>query len=147
MSEGFAPPAAGPASLSPASAEARTYRIHSIEHPTAWIADRFAAGSATKVPHGRLPGLLPRLCPELTDREVFIAGAPGFVRACAAAAETLGAAPELVRTELFFVEPWFEEGAMRVRNRREPTQKDHETPQPATQERFHHVQASVTPRL
>jgi CDP-4-dehydro-6-deoxyglucose reductase, E3 len=56
-------------------------------------------------PHGRIPGLLPRFCPELADRDVFIAGAPGFVRGCAAAAAGLGAEPRLVRTEPFFVEP------------------------------------------
>ena len=36
---------------------------------------------------------------------VFIAGAPGFVRACAAAAEGLGALRAHVKTEESFVEP------------------------------------------
>jgi CDP-4-dehydro-6-deoxyglucose reductase len=55
--------------------------------------------------HGRIPDLLPQLWPELAGHDVFIAGAPGFVRGCANAAEGLGAEPALVRTEPFFVEP------------------------------------------
>jgi CDP-4-dehydro-6-deoxyglucose reductase, E3 len=54
---------------------------------------------------GRVPGMLRCVCPDLADYEVFIAGAPGFVRACAAAAEGLGALPARVKTEEFFVEP------------------------------------------
>lgn len=56
-------------------------------------------------PHGRVPALLPTLYAELTDHAVFIAGAPGFVTACATAAELLGAQREHVHTEVFFVEP------------------------------------------
>lgn len=56
-------------------------------------------------PHGRLPGLLPDLIGELSDHEVFIAGAPGFVAACAEAAETLGAPRAQIHTEVFYVEP------------------------------------------
>ena len=55
-------------------------------------------------PRGRVPEVLPGLCRELGGHEVFIAGAPGFVRACAIAAEALGAAPERLHTEPFFVE-------------------------------------------
>jgi CDP-4-dehydro-6-deoxyglucose reductase, E3 len=55
-------------------------------------------------PRGRVPEVLPDLCADLGDHEVFIAGAPGFVRACAFAAEALGAAPERLHTEPFFVE-------------------------------------------
>jgi len=36
---------------------------------------------------------------------VFIAGAPGFVLACAVASDALGARRERVHTEVFFVEP------------------------------------------
>ena len=73
-------------------------------------------------PHGRIPGLLLRLRPDLAGKDVFIAGAPGFVRGCAAAAKLLGADPELVRTEPFFVEP--ERHRTRcVRNRGRSTQK------------------------
>lgn len=53
----------------------------------------------------RVPDLLPGICPRLAGHQVFIAGAAGFVLACAAAAETLGAAREHVHTEPFFVEP------------------------------------------
>jgi CDP-4-dehydro-6-deoxyglucose reductase len=58
-------------------------------------------------PHarGRIPALLPKLYADLSGHEVFIAGAPGFVRACAAAAEALGVRREHVHTEVFFVEP------------------------------------------
>lgn len=55
-------------------------------------------------PRGRVPGLLPQLYANLTDHDVFIAGAPGFVLACAAAAEALGAPRERVHTEVFFIE-------------------------------------------
>lgn len=53
-------------------------------------------------PHGRVPDVLPDLCPDLADHEVFMAGAPEFIRACASAAEALGAARERVHTEPFF---------------------------------------------
>jgi CDP-4-dehydro-6-deoxyglucose reductase, E3 len=56
-------------------------------------------------PRRRVPDLLPDICPRLVDHAVFIAGSPGFVLACAAAAETLGAARERTHTEPFFVEP------------------------------------------
>jgi CDP-4-dehydro-6-deoxyglucose reductase len=56
-------------------------------------------------PHGRIPDVLPDLCPDLAAHEVFVAGAPGFVRACASTAGALGATPERVHTEQFFVEP------------------------------------------
>jgi CDP-4-dehydro-6-deoxyglucose reductase, E3 len=56
-------------------------------------------------PHGRLPALLPRLCPDLSAYDVFIAGAPGFVRACAIAVDALGAPSARIHTEVFFVEP------------------------------------------
>ena len=58
-------------------------------------------------PHarGRIPALLPRLYADLSGHDVFVAGAPGFVRACATAAKALGAPREHVHTEVFFVEP------------------------------------------
>ena len=52
-------------------------------------------------PHGRIPTLLPRLCPDLDGHEVFVAGARGFVRACSWAAQALGASPECIHTESF----------------------------------------------
>jgi CDP-4-dehydro-6-deoxyglucose reductase len=55
-------------------------------------------------PHGRVPVVLPSVCADLTRHEVFIAGAPGFVRACADAAEGLGVPPAHVHTEAFFVD-------------------------------------------
>lgn len=56
-------------------------------------------------PRGRIPELLPKVHTDLSDHDVFIAGAPGFVMACAAAADALGARRERIRTEVFFVEP------------------------------------------
>jgi len=62
-------------------------------------------------PTGRIPALLFSLGEELGNHDVFIAGAPGFVGACAAAAETLGVAPDHVHTEVFFVESQWSAGA------------------------------------
>jgi len=56
-------------------------------------------------PRGRVPNVLGTVCPDVEHRDVFVAGAPGFVGACALAAEAHGARPEHVRTEEFFVEP------------------------------------------
>jgi CDP-4-dehydro-6-deoxyglucose reductase len=55
-------------------------------------------------PHGRIPGILPELFASLAGQRVFVAGAPGFVGACAAASEQLGAEHALVHTEVFFVD-------------------------------------------
>jgi CDP-4-dehydro-6-deoxyglucose reductase, E3 len=54
---------------------------------------------------GRIPALLPTLYDELGDHEVFIAGAPAFVLACADAVEALGASRARIHTEVFFAEP------------------------------------------
>jgi CDP-4-dehydro-6-deoxyglucose reductase, E3 len=56
-------------------------------------------------PHGRIPLVLPTVCAGLGGHDIFIAGAPGFVAACAAAAEQLGARRARIHTEVFFVEP------------------------------------------
>lgn len=61
--------------------------------------------SAGPRPHGRIPELLPTLYQDLDGHDVFIAGAPAFVRACAAAADALGASRARVHTEVFFAEP------------------------------------------
>jgi CDP-4-dehydro-6-deoxyglucose reductase, E3 len=60
---------------------------------------------AAPPPRGRVPALLPQLYADLSDHDVFIAGAPGFVQACATATDALGARRERVHTEVFFVEP------------------------------------------
>jgi CDP-4-dehydro-6-deoxyglucose reductase len=54
--------------------------------------------------HGRIPAVLASVCDELTHHDTFIAGAPGFVEACADAVEALGARPARVHTEVFFAE-------------------------------------------
>jgi CDP-4-dehydro-6-deoxyglucose reductase, E3 len=53
-------------------------------------------------PSGRIPAVLPNLCGGLAGYDVFVAGAPGFVTACARAAEALDADHARVRTEVFF---------------------------------------------
>lgn len=65
---------------------------------------RTLTGATGPDPHGRIPDVLPGLCPRLRDYDVFIAGAPGFVTACSNSAEALGAARERVHAEPFFVE-------------------------------------------
>lgn len=52
-------------------------------------------------PRGRIPATLADLVGDLADGDVFIAGASGFVAACAAAAADLGAAGERLHTEAF----------------------------------------------
>ena len=56
-------------------------------------------------PRERIPALLPQLYADLSGHDVFVAGAPRFVLACAAAADVLGARRERVYTEVFFAEP------------------------------------------
>jgi CDP-4-dehydro-6-deoxyglucose reductase len=52
--------------------------------------------------HGRIPTLLPDLFKDLSGFSVFVAGAPGFVSDCVAAARRLGAREALVHTEGYF---------------------------------------------
>lgn len=54
---------------------------------------------------GRIPALLPQLVDLTPDRQVFVAGPPGFVVDCVQAVIDLGARPERVYTEEFFTEP------------------------------------------
>lgn len=56
-------------------------------------------------PTGRIPVILGDWFPGLSGWRVYIAGAPGFVTACAAAARACGARPSRVYTEEFFTEP------------------------------------------
>jgi CDP-4-dehydro-6-deoxyglucose reductase len=53
----------------------------------------------------RIPALLPTVCSDLSNHDVFIAGAPDFVLACTEASEGQGAQSRRVHTEAFFVEP------------------------------------------
>ena len=52
--------------------------------------------------HGRIPALLPTLFRDLSKHSVFVAGTPEFVADCVAAAQALGARPELVHTEGYY---------------------------------------------
>ena len=56
-------------------------------------------------PAGRIPVILADWFPDLSGWRVYIAGAPGFVTACTAAARARGARPGRVHTEEFFTEP------------------------------------------
>jgi len=56
-------------------------------------------------PLGRIPALLPELFPDLSGWEVYTAGAPGFVDACADTARACGVRPGHLHTEAFFEEP------------------------------------------
>ncbi len=56
-------------------------------------------------PTGRIPAILGDWFDDLSGWRVYIAGAPGFVTACAAAARARGAKPGRVHTEEFFTEP------------------------------------------
>jgi ferredoxin-NADP reductase len=56
-------------------------------------------------PAGRIPVVLSGWLPDLSGWRVYIAGAPGFMTACSAAARTCGARPGRVHTEEFFTEP------------------------------------------
>ena len=55
--------------------------------------------------HGRIPAVLPAICGGLAEYDAFVAGAPGFVAACASAVEALGVRRGRVHTEEFFAEP------------------------------------------
>jgi CDP-4-dehydro-6-deoxyglucose reductase, E3 len=81
-----------------------TFAAWQYQHPSFRFI-RTLTRDAGPPPRGRVPALLPQLYAELADHDVFIAGAPGFVLACAAAADGLGARRERVHTEVFFVEP------------------------------------------
>ena len=54
---------------------------------------------APGVPDRRIPAILPSLFDDLSGTSVFIAGSPGFVTDCLAAARALGARDELTHTE------------------------------------------------
>ncbi|WP_119157606.1 2Fe-2S iron-sulfur cluster-binding protein [Caldimonas tepidiphila] len=56
------------------------------------------------VEHGRIPGLLPRLFPELREFSVFVAGQPAFVDDCVAAVKQLDADEKRIHTEGFHLQ-------------------------------------------
>jgi NAD(P)H-flavin reductase len=68
-------------------------------HPSFAFAEVLTRAAGRR--RGRIPAVLGELCPTLVGRDVFVAGAAGFVRDCAAAARALGAAG--VHTEPYFV--------------------------------------------
>ena len=51
---------------------------------------------------GRIPAILGQQFPDLSGFSVFVAGTPGFVDDCVAAAKALGATDALIHTEGFF---------------------------------------------
>ncbi len=66
-------------------------------------------------PVGRIDQVLPTLMPDLSEHEVFIAGAPGFVSAGVRTARDLGCRPGMLHTEEFYAEPqpWGQESGER----------------------------------
>lgn len=56
-------------------------------------------------PLGRIPELLPRLFPDLSGHDVFVAGASGLVDACTDAARACGVRPGHLHTEAFYEDP------------------------------------------
>lgn len=76
----------------------------SRRNPGLWFVRTLTRG-AGRPPHGHVPTLLPTLFHDLSSHEVYVAGPPGFVSACASAVRQLGASPARLRTEEFFVEP------------------------------------------
>jgi CDP-4-dehydro-6-deoxyglucose reductase, E3 len=76
--------------------------------------------AAEPPPTGRIPAILAGLLPRLERHRVYIAGDSGFVAACADAAHRHGAAPELLFSEEFFVQPqpW---GTARVESESSPS--------------------------
>lgn len=56
-------------------------------------------------PVGRVSAVLPDLMPDLSEHEVFIAGAPGFVAAGVKTVRELGCRPGRLHTEEFYAEP------------------------------------------
>jgi CDP-4-dehydro-6-deoxyglucose reductase, E3 len=66
---------------------------------------RTLTGADGPPPTGRIPAILGGFFPGLSGWRVYIAGAPGFAAACAAAAHACGARPGRVLAEEFFTEP------------------------------------------
>jgi CDP-4-dehydro-6-deoxyglucose reductase len=82
-------------------------RFHSWQrrHPGKFRYLRTLTRADGPPPAERIPAILGGWFPDLSGWQVYIAGAPGFVTACARAARVLGAGPGRVRTEEFFTEP------------------------------------------
>lgn len=59
----------------------------------------------TRAGGAHVPALLAERFPNLASHDVFVAGAPGFVDACAEAARACGVRPGQLHTEAFFEEP------------------------------------------
>ena len=62
---------------------------------------RTLTGEAGLPPRGRIPATLATLVGDLADHDVFVAGAPDFVIACAGAAEALGTTRARLQIEAF----------------------------------------------
>lgn len=73
-------------------------------NPGLWFV-RTLTREAGRPPLGRVPEVLPGIVHDLARHEIYVAGAPGFVSACASAVRALGAVPTRVHTEEFFADP------------------------------------------
>lgn len=81
-----------------------TFRDWGREHPRFRYL-RTLTGAAGPAPLGRVGTVLPELVDDLSEHEVFIAGAPGFVAAGVRVARDLGCRPGRLHTEEFYAEP------------------------------------------
>jgi CDP-4-dehydro-6-deoxyglucose reductase len=84
--------------------DAELFDRWSRRNPGLWFL-RTLTRSGGAPPLGRVPAVLPTLFRDLSAHQVYIAGGPGFVSACANAARALGVAPARLHTEEFFAEP------------------------------------------
>ncbi|MGE5137424.1 MAG: FAD-binding oxidoreductase [Gemmatimonadota bacterium] len=81
------------------------FRNWQLRHPGRFRYLRTLTRADGPPPAGRIPVILDVWLPDLSGWQVYIAGAPGFVTATAAAAQACGARPGRVHTEEFFTEP------------------------------------------
>lgn len=54
------------------------------------------------IEHGRIPAILPRLFPDLSQHSIFVAGTPEFVEDCVVACKALGADAARIHTEGYY---------------------------------------------
>ncbi|HEU5389807.1 MAG TPA: FAD-binding oxidoreductase [Streptosporangiaceae bacterium] len=81
------------------------FRSWQRRHPGRFRYLRTLTRAGGPPPAGRIPAILGDWFGDLSGWRVYIAGAPGFVTACEAAARARGARPGRVHTEEFFTEP------------------------------------------
>lgn len=76
-------------------------RYWAARHPNFRYLPTLTRARAEGMEHGRIPEVMGRHFPDLSEHSVFIAGTPGFVSSCVAAARALGARDDVIHTEGF----------------------------------------------